>query len=175
MYVSLRGPRPLTGNIALYNNAVGGTPGVGVIQVTEGGRGGELIAVAPITHVVDGLERADPHAVRVREVPPRSDRPAAPAAGIAGLPAADRSADPGVDRPTADQIIVRRPGAPLPPTSEPSPDGRAGRLSALASDPPGLRVGSSFSPTHLMGWLDLSGMAPHQEGAEMPAIGGPPS
>jgi hypothetical protein len=65
VFVSLRGPNPLTGNNPAFNNAVGATPGVGVIRVQQGGRSGELIARAPISHIVDGIERADPHGLRV--------------------------------------------------------------------------------------------------------------
>ena len=64
VYVSLRGPNPLTANVSGVNNAVGTTPGLGVIR--NGGAGGALVAVAPISRVVDGVERADPHALRVR-------------------------------------------------------------------------------------------------------------
>ncbi|MDQ4134521.1 MAG: hypothetical protein M3179_15265 [Actinomycetota bacterium] len=64
VYVSLRGPNPLTANVPGVNNAVGTTPGLGVIR--NGGAGGALIAVAPISRVVGGVERADPHALRVR-------------------------------------------------------------------------------------------------------------
>ena len=66
VYVSLRGPNPLTGNAPPFNNAVGSTPGLGIIRVESGGRTGALQGIAPITHVVGGVERADPHAVRVR-------------------------------------------------------------------------------------------------------------
>lgn len=66
VFVSLRGPNPLTGNVVGVNNAVGNSPGVGVLRVRHGGHAGELYARAPITHVVDGVERADPHALTVR-------------------------------------------------------------------------------------------------------------
>lgn len=69
VFVSLRGPNPLAGNNATFNNAQGNTPGVGVIRVEAKGRKGVLKAVAPITHVVAGVERADPHAIAVRIVP----------------------------------------------------------------------------------------------------------
>ncbi len=77
-YVSLRGPCPLTGNAPAFNNAVGATPGVGVIKVRAAGRRGELVGVAPISSpsapftctTVGGTptltERADPHALNVR-------------------------------------------------------------------------------------------------------------
>jgi len=67
VFVALRGPNPLTANVPPVNNAVGSTPGVGVIKVQEAGRRGVLVAIAPISHI-DGLgvERADPHALRIR-------------------------------------------------------------------------------------------------------------
>ena len=66
VYVSLRGPNPLTGNFAGVNNAVGATPGLGIIRVTEGGRNGVFQAIAPVSRLVNGVERADPHGIGVR-------------------------------------------------------------------------------------------------------------
>lgn len=66
VYAALRGPAPLTGNATGVNNAVGATPGVGVIRVEAGGARGALQTVAPISHIVGGVENADPHALRVR-------------------------------------------------------------------------------------------------------------
>jgi hypothetical protein len=66
VFVSLRGPNPLTGNVTGTNNAVGSTPGVGVVRVQLDGRRGALVAIAPITHVVNGVEQADPHSLTVR-------------------------------------------------------------------------------------------------------------
>lgn len=65
MFMSLRGPNPLTGNNPAFNNAVGSTPGVGIIRVQQGGRRGRFVARLPISHVVGGVERADPHGLRV--------------------------------------------------------------------------------------------------------------
>ncbi len=65
-YVALRGPNPLTGNFAGVNNAVGSTPGLGIIRVMEAGRNGYLQAIAPVSHPIDGVERADPHGIGVR-------------------------------------------------------------------------------------------------------------
>jgi DNA-binding beta-propeller fold protein YncE len=77
-FVSLRGPCPLTANVASINNAVGATPGVGVIAIRRGGLAGKLVAVAPISNpstpftcaTVGGAptltERADVHAIAVR-------------------------------------------------------------------------------------------------------------
>ena len=62
--VSLRAPNPLTANVPGVNNAVETTPGLGVIR--NGGAGRALVAVAPISRVVDGVERADPRGLRVR-------------------------------------------------------------------------------------------------------------
>ena len=66
VFATLRGPNPLTGNAPGVNNAVGSTPGVGVIRVERNGMAGTLQAVAPISHVVGGVERADPHGLAVR-------------------------------------------------------------------------------------------------------------
>jgi hypothetical protein len=66
IFVTLRGPNPLTGNAPGINNAAGSTPGLGIMQVKQGGRQGELRALIPITHLVDGIEQADPHGVAVR-------------------------------------------------------------------------------------------------------------
>jgi hypothetical protein len=63
LVVALRGPTPLTGD---PHNATGSTPGLGVIRVDDGGRTGELVAIARITNAHDGNEFGDPHAVRVR-------------------------------------------------------------------------------------------------------------
>jgi hypothetical protein len=59
MFASLRGPQPQSGG----HDAIGSTPGLGVIDVRAGGRSGRLVAVAPVTGV---LAVPDPHAVRVR-------------------------------------------------------------------------------------------------------------
>ncbi len=64
VFMSLRGPNPLTADPHV---STGSTPGVGVIKVTEGGRGGLFEAVAPVTNVdSSGLERADVHALTIR-------------------------------------------------------------------------------------------------------------
>jgi DNA-binding beta-propeller fold protein YncE len=64
VFVSLRGPRPLSGD---PHSSTGSTPGVGVIRVEAGGRTGELQAIARITNIDSGgLERADMHGLRVR-------------------------------------------------------------------------------------------------------------
>jgi hypothetical protein len=66
IYVSLRGPAPLSGNVPLVDNAVGATPGVAVIRVKDGGASGELQAIVRIGHIVGGAERADPHGIAIR-------------------------------------------------------------------------------------------------------------
>ena len=63
-FVALRGPTPLSGD---PHNATGSTPGLGILQVTEGGRNGFLLRIVRLTNVgPDGVERADPHGLRVR-------------------------------------------------------------------------------------------------------------
>ena len=65
VFSSFRGSLPLSGD---PHASTGNTPGVGVIKVTQGGRSGELHAVARISNVdAGGIDRADPHGLRVRE------------------------------------------------------------------------------------------------------------
>ncbi len=59
VFVTLRGPSPLTGNHRDVDNAVGSTPGVGVITVESDGKAGTLIGIAPIN--------GDPHGIQVRK------------------------------------------------------------------------------------------------------------
>ncbi len=78
VFLSLRGPCPLTANIAGVNNAVGSTPGVGVVKVLQGGGSGRLIGVAPINKIDGSIascapagapasnNRADVHGIAVR-------------------------------------------------------------------------------------------------------------
>jgi YVTN family beta-propeller protein len=67
VYVTLRGPNPLTGNNSQVNNAMGQTPGLGVIHVKRGGRSGALRALFPISNTdSSGTERADAHGIAVR-------------------------------------------------------------------------------------------------------------
>lgn len=64
LFVSLRGPNPLSGS---PHAATGSTPGLGVIQVKQGGKVGELKSVVEISNVdAAGVERADCHGIRVR-------------------------------------------------------------------------------------------------------------
>jgi hypothetical protein len=60
VFTSLRGPNPSSGH-----EAFGSTPGVGVIKVRRGGRGGRLSGVARVGSI---RGTPDPHAVRVRVV-----------------------------------------------------------------------------------------------------------
>jgi DNA-binding beta-propeller fold protein YncE len=67
VYAALRGLNPLTANAPDAGNAVGNTPGLGVIAVEEGGKKGSLVRVIRIRNGDDaGVERADPHGIRVR-------------------------------------------------------------------------------------------------------------
>jgi DNA-binding beta-propeller fold protein YncE len=64
VFMSLRGPNPLTADPHV---STGSTPGVGVVKVTEGGQGGSFETVAPATNVdTAGVERADVHALTIR-------------------------------------------------------------------------------------------------------------
>jgi DNA-binding beta-propeller fold protein YncE len=66
VFVALRGPTPLSGD---PHNATGATPGMGIVEVTGGGRTGQLRTIVRLTNVgADGVERADPHGLRVRMV-----------------------------------------------------------------------------------------------------------
>jgi hypothetical protein len=64
LFVSLRGPTPLSGDPHV---ATGTTPGLGVIEVSADGRNGSLRAILRISNADSlGVEKADAHAVRVR-------------------------------------------------------------------------------------------------------------
>jgi hypothetical protein len=64
LFVTFRGPNPLSGDPHV---STGDSPGVGVIRLTAGGRDGSLASVARITNRdADGVERADPHGIRLR-------------------------------------------------------------------------------------------------------------
>ncbi len=66
VFVAFRGPTPLSGDPHI---ATGSTPGLGVIEVTDDGRDGRMRGIVRLTNVGDdGIERADPHAVRVRRI-----------------------------------------------------------------------------------------------------------
>lgn len=64
LFVALRGPVPLSGD---PHNARGSTPGLGVIQVTDDGWSGDLIAIVPLTNAtLQPGQAPDAHAIRVR-------------------------------------------------------------------------------------------------------------
>jgi hypothetical protein len=66
VYMSLRGPIPLTADPHV---STGSTPGVGVLKVLQGGRSAAFEYIARITNVdAAGVERADVHASTVRLV-----------------------------------------------------------------------------------------------------------
>ena len=67
VFIAQRGPRPLSANDKAFDNAKGNAPGVGVIEVTQGGRGGRARAHYSLSHVVGGADIADIHALRVRK------------------------------------------------------------------------------------------------------------
>ncbi len=67
VFTALRGPVPLTANNPDVDNAVGSSPGLGVVRVDPDGRSGALVGIAPITHPgADGVDTADPHGLAVR-------------------------------------------------------------------------------------------------------------
>jgi len=64
MYLSTRGPNPLSGD---PHASTGSTPGVLVVEVLKGGKSAAVRGLAPITNVDGaGVERADAHGIRVR-------------------------------------------------------------------------------------------------------------
>jgi hypothetical protein len=64
MFLSTRGPNPLSGS---PHAAVGDSPGLMVVRVTEDGANGQVVGIVRITNVDSGgVERADPHGIGVR-------------------------------------------------------------------------------------------------------------
>jgi len=64
LFVSTRGPNPLTGD---PHSSTGQDPGVLVIRLREGGATGEVRGLARITNIdALGIERADAHGIRIR-------------------------------------------------------------------------------------------------------------
>jgi hypothetical protein len=64
IFMSLRGPNPLTADPHV---STGTTPGVGVIKVLNDGQNGFFEAVAPVSNIdAGGVERADVHAITLR-------------------------------------------------------------------------------------------------------------
>lgn len=66
VFAAARGITPLTGNDPSVNNAKGSSPGIAVIKVTDGGKGGEFLGVARLSNMRDGKETADPHGIAAR-------------------------------------------------------------------------------------------------------------
>jgi hypothetical protein len=67
VFVSLRGPSPLTGNDKDAHNAKGTIPGVGVIYVEADGKVGHYKGQATLTNMKEGKETADIHGIAVRK------------------------------------------------------------------------------------------------------------
>jgi hypothetical protein len=67
VFVSLRGPNPLTGNDKTHHNAKGTIPGVGVIHVDAGGKVGHYKGQAVVANMKEGKDTADPHGIAVRK------------------------------------------------------------------------------------------------------------
>lgn len=64
VFIAFRGPTPLSGDPHI---ATGATPGMAVMEVIEEGSDGRLLGIIRFSNVgEDGVERADPHALRVR-------------------------------------------------------------------------------------------------------------
>ena len=64
LFISLRGPTPLSGD---PHASTGSVPGIGVITVTELGMNGVFDCAVPIQNLdADGAEHADAHGIRVR-------------------------------------------------------------------------------------------------------------
>ena len=64
LFVALRGPVPLSGD---PHNARARRPASGIIQVTQGGRSGRLVAGVPLTNPKQQPGQApDAHGLRVR-------------------------------------------------------------------------------------------------------------
>ncbi len=68
MFIAQRGPKPVSANNPGFRNAVGDSPGVGVVRITGNGKKGRPVAHYPISSINDeGEEVADVHSVRVRK------------------------------------------------------------------------------------------------------------
>jgi DNA-binding beta-propeller fold protein YncE len=66
VYVSFRGAIPLSGD---PHASTGNTAGLCVIKVSKSGRSGRIESISRITNVdAAGIDRADPHALRVRKL-----------------------------------------------------------------------------------------------------------
>jgi hypothetical protein len=57
---------PLSGD---PHNAIGSTPGMGIIEITDDGRSGALVAIVPmVNEQLQTGQAPDPHGLRVRRV-----------------------------------------------------------------------------------------------------------
>jgi DNA-binding beta-propeller fold protein YncE len=65
VFISLRGPNPLSADPHV---STGSTPGVGIMRVLANGRWGRFEAVAPVSNLDAGVERADVHALALRRI-----------------------------------------------------------------------------------------------------------
>jgi hypothetical protein len=66
LFVALRGPVPLSGD---PHNAVGSTPGLGIVRLTRGGASGALDAIVPVHNPSQQSgQQPDPHGLRVRRL-----------------------------------------------------------------------------------------------------------
>jgi hypothetical protein len=66
LYLSLRGPLPLSGD---PHASTGSTPGLLVLELLQDGRDVAVRGIAPISNIdAGGVERADGHGIRVRRV-----------------------------------------------------------------------------------------------------------
>ena len=64
LFVAFRGPVPLSGD---PHNAIGSTPGVGIIQLTDGGKAGALVSILRVANPdQQPKQQPDPHGLRVR-------------------------------------------------------------------------------------------------------------
>jgi hypothetical protein len=64
MYISMRGPVPLSGDPHV---ATGANPGLGVVKIKGGGKKGDLVSIRPMSNIdAGGIERADAHALVLR-------------------------------------------------------------------------------------------------------------
>jgi hypothetical protein len=64
-FMTLRGALPLSGD---PHASTGSTPGLGIVELRKGGKTGVFTSIARIANVdAAGIDRADPHGIRVRE------------------------------------------------------------------------------------------------------------
>lgn len=85
MFMSLRGHCPLSaisefvdetsqdcpGDQSSQISSPGRTPGLGIVKINRRGTGGRLIRVLPLTNIVDGFDRVDPHGIKTVIIPKR--------------------------------------------------------------------------------------------------------